>query len=55
MASMNLSSAFAQQQYPELVRTSLERYLADLAIKSPSLGAEAKVAVAQVQEALKLK
>jgi hypothetical protein len=40
------------QQYPELIRTSLERYMADLAIKSPSLGAEAKVAVARLVETI---
>ena len=52
MASMNLSPPFAKQQHPELVRTSLERYLADLAIKSPSLRAEAKVAVTRLIETI---
>jgi len=52
MASMNLSSPFAKQQYPELVRTSLERYLADLAIKAPSFGTEAKMAVARLIETI---
>lgn len=39
---MNLTPASPPQQYPEVIRTSLERYMADLAIKTPSLRAHAK-------------
>lgn len=45
---MKLNSALTVQRYPQLVRASLERYGADLAILAPSLGAEAQRAVVQL-------
>jgi hypothetical protein len=47
-----LSSMSPHQKYPELVRASLERYLAHLAIKSPSLGTEGRVAVGRLVETI---